>query len=58
MKYKVKVVEVLERIVEVDADNETEAIRSVHNDYIAEDLVLDAEDFVGEATFTIEKEEE
>ena len=44
-KYEVEVQEVLSRVVEVEAKNESEAIEKVKEMYKDEDIVLDYEDF-------------
>ena len=47
MKYKVKIVETLSRIVEVDAKNADDAWGIVKNEYDNENIVLDSDDFDG-----------
>ena len=47
MKYKVEITETLQRIVEVEAEHEIDAIREVRSLYRSGDEVLDANDFVG-----------
>lgn len=44
-KYKVEITEYLQRIVEVDADNERDAIEKVESMYDKEEIVLSADDF-------------
>jgi hypothetical protein len=45
-KYKVRIVEYLSKIVEVDASNEEMARRIVKDRYFDEEIVLDYGDFV------------
>lgn len=45
MKYKVRVEELLSRIVEVEADNDEEAKEKVKEMYKKQKIVLGAEDF-------------
>lgn len=47
MKYKIEITETLQRVVEVEADNLSNAIVQVTRDYNDEEIVLDAMDFVG-----------
>jgi hypothetical protein len=51
-KYKIKVKETLSRIIEVDAPSQEEAYSKVKDLYQAEEIVLDADDFV-EAEFEV-----
>ena len=44
--FYISITETLNRIVEVQAENESEAIQKVSDAYYAEDIVLDSEDFV------------
>jgi len=46
-KFRIEVTEVLSRIVEVEAENEAEAIDTVWQMYRNCDVVLDASDYVG-----------
>lgn len=55
MKHKVKVVETLERIVEVEADDIYEAIEIVEDMVNCEDIVLDADDFTGREFYPVEE---
>ena len=55
MKYKVNVEELLNRIVEVEAENEEEAEEKVKEMYMNEDIVLDASDFQGVEYFVQQK---
>ena len=45
MKYKVRVIEVLSRVVEVEADDEIDARLLVEEMYRGEEIVLNSEDF-------------
>ena len=45
-KYRIEVTEVLSRIVEIEADNEDDAVEMVRQMYRNCDLVLDASDYV------------
>lgn len=47
MKYKIEITETLQRVVEVEADNLSNAILQVTRAYNDEEIVLDAMDFVG-----------
>jgi len=46
-QYDVKITEVLQRVVTVEASNEEDAINKVHDMYNDCEIVLDADDFVG-----------
>lgn len=46
--YKVQVEEILERVVEIKAVSEQQAIYEVTNQYIDQEIVLDSEDIVSE----------
>ena len=54
-KYAIKITEILERVVHVNADNESDAQEQVEDGWYNGDYVLDAEDFVV-ATFELTKE--
>ena len=54
-KYAVKITEILERVVHVNADNESDAQEQVEDGWYNGDYVLDDEDFVV-ATFELTKE--
>lgn len=43
--YKVRIVETLSRIVEVEAEDEIDALNTVEDKYCDGGIVLDAEDF-------------
>ena len=45
-KYRIEVTEVLSRIVEIEADNEDDAVEMVRQMYRNCDLVLDASDYI------------
>lgn len=45
MKYQVRVIEVLSKIVEVEAANEYDALDLAESLYCDESIVLDSEDF-------------
>lgn len=47
MKYKIEITETLQRIVEVEAENLSEAITTVCVDYKKGEIVLDDMDYVG-----------
>lgn len=47
IKYKIKVIETLSRIVEVEADDLSSAIDNVNKMIRSEEIVLSAEDFDG-----------
>lgn len=51
MKYTIEIEEVLRRKVEVEAESEGAAVDAVKAMYDTCEVVLDAEDFVGEAAF-------
>ena len=45
-KYRIEVTEVLSRIIEMDAENEDEAVEMVRQMYRNCDIVLDASDYI------------
>lgn len=47
MKYKIKVIETLSKIVEVEADSEDAAFEKIQDMHANEDFVLSADDFEG-----------
>ena len=47
MKFEIEITETLQKIVNVEATNLTEAITKVATDYSSGEIVLDANDFVG-----------
>ena len=46
MKYKVEITEVLQKIIEVDADNIEEALSIIKEKYRKEEIVLDDKDYI------------
>lgn len=56
MKYTVTIKEELIRDVEVEANNEEEAIEKIEEQYHNEEIVLDSEDFNGEPDIFIRKD--
>ena len=46
-KYKVEITEYLQRVIEVDAESEEDAITLVKEDYRKENIVLDDFDLTG-----------
>ena len=57
MRYKIKVQETLERIVEVEASSIDEARDKVEEMYNNEEIVLDYSDFVGMEMFDMKSRE-
>lgn len=51
MKYTIEIEEVLRKEVEVEAESVDKAVEAVRAMYDACEVVLGAEDFVGEASF-------
>ncbi len=47
MKVKVEITEILQRIVEIEAKNDSEAIERANELYSKGQIVLDAEDHIG-----------
>lgn len=45
MKYKVRIIETLSRVVEVEAEDEIDALNTVEDMYCDGGVVLDSEDF-------------
>lgn len=45
-KYKIEITETIQKIVEVEADNEQDAIHSVMRKYKNSEVVLTEEDFI------------
>jgi hypothetical protein len=45
MKYKVRIIETLSRVVEVEADDEMDALNKVEDMYCDSEVILDSEDF-------------
>ena len=54
MNYKVEIKETLSRIIDIEADNEEGAMREAKKQYMNENVVLNAEDYV-ETEFSIHK---
>ena len=52
MNYKVEIKETLSRIIDIEADNEEGALNEVRKQYMSENIVLNAEDYV-ETEFNI-----
>ena len=46
MKYQVEITETLQRIVTVDADDESSAVTAVKRLYRVEEIVLDSSDYI------------
>ena len=55
--YQVEITETLQKIIEVEADNEQDAIEQVKSDYYACDIILDDTAYI-DTEITIYKEEE
>lgn len=47
MKFNIAIIEKLERVIEVDADNLEDAIALVEEQYKKEEIILDYSDFDG-----------
>ena len=56
-KFKVNVRETLERVVEVEASDELEAVQKVIDSYRREDIVLTSEDYIDTEFFSFEGEQ-
>ena len=54
MNYKVEIKETLSRIIDIEADNEEGAMREAKKQYMNEDVVLNAEDYI-DTEFSIHK---
>jgi len=46
MKHKIEITEILQRVIEVEAENEDEAIILIKRAYQNENIVLDSSDYV------------
>ena len=46
MKYQVEITETLQKTVEVEAENESEAISEVEGQYYSGEIELDSSDFI------------
>lgn len=55
--FKVSIRETLERIVEVEASNELEAVQKVIDSYRREDIVLTSEDYIDTGFVIVEGDE-
>lgn len=55
MKYIVSIEEILHREVSIDADSQEDAIRQVHRLYQEGEIVLSADDYVGDSTITCQE---
>lgn len=55
MKYKVKVIETLSRVVEVEAESSSEAWDKVEEQWKRSEIVLDADDFEGHEIYVQSK---
>lgn len=53
MTYEIKVLETLSRVVEIDAENEEDALDKIREMHSNEEIVLGADDFDYDTTFTI-----
>ena len=56
MAYRVKITELLSCTIEVEADNETDAIYTAESKYYNQDIVLDAENHT-ETHFELEEQQ-
>ena len=56
-KFKYKIVETLERVVEVEADNYDEGFEKLEEMHTNAEVVLDAEDFTGYEIYPAESED-
>lgn len=53
-KYKVEITEYLQRTIEVEANDENDALDKVESDYYNEKIVLSADDFTGKEIKVLE----
>lgn len=58
MKYKVKVIETLSRIVEVEASNSDEAWDKVEAQWKSSEIVLDGDDYEGHEIYVVHGNED
>lgn len=58
MIHEIKISETLSRVVEIDAKDEESALEKIREMYSNEEIVLGADDFDYDTTFTILKDEE
>lgn len=56
--FKIEVQETLARVIEIEANNESEAFEMVENMYHNEEIVLDSIDYVGTDFNLLEEEED
>lgn len=56
-KYQISVKEILEKIVEVEAESVADAIDKVHDMYYNEEVVLDSSDYKDTEIYLWEEEE-
>ena len=56
MKYKVTITEVLSRVINVEAENEEDAVKKIEKQYWCGDIVLDSSDY-GYTSFEAEEVE-
>lgn len=54
MKYRIKVIETLSRIVEVEAEDKDTAFEKVEEMVNCEDIILTADDFEGREFYPVE----
>ena len=54
MKYRIKVVEILSKVVEVEAEDKDAAFEKVEDMVNCEDIVLTADDFEGREFYPVE----
>lgn len=47
MTYKIEITETLQRVVEIKAENQGDALQQVYEDYGEGKIILDAQDIVG-----------
>ena len=58
MKYRIKVVETLSKVVEVVAEDKDAAVEKVEDMVNCEDIVLTADDFEGREIYPVNDKEE
>ncbi|MDR3090231.1 MAG: DpnD/PcfM family protein [Desulfobulbaceae bacterium] len=46
MQYKIEITETLQRIIEIDANSESEAVEAVRKSYRNCEIVLDSSDYI------------
>lgn len=57
-KFKLKIIETLERVVKVEAEDKDEAFAKLKEMYLEEEIVLDADDFADYEIYQIEDDKE